>query len=166
MTPGFSIEGGILRCSDVPGEDKLLPIDPDGPRSSSISWLAENVPVLFRVVYEGQDEMPPRPPQIRFISYTGQSPFLEVDAPELGGVSPVQMSTMNHQWIFMDPYSAQLATLDAERKTWFIRKLPLGDTHGQTVLLNWPDTVVPVSYTHLDVYKRQSESSRGWRTSW
>jgi hypothetical protein len=54
------------------------------------------------------------------------------------------MSTMNHQWIFMDPYSAQLATLDAERKTWFIRKLPLGDTHGQTVLLNWPDTVVPV----------------------
>ncbi len=138
VSGGFSLDGGSLRCADGPGNATEWPIPAPGTQC-----LSENSPVVFSVQQPSDETVPPEPPRLACTAFFDTQPLFTVDAPELAGISPVQIATMAQRWVFFDPYSRELATLDATRRIWSIRKLALDSHRVQPVLLNWPDTLVP-----------------------
>ena len=140
VTGGFYLENG-LRSRDTPGGKADEAGRPAAPWTTAPSALSENSPVIFRLLRPAPREMPPRPPRLGCFTFSGGLPFAEVDVPELAGLSNDE-SWPKDRWAFLDPYSQQLATLSADRKTWIVRKLVLDEDRDQPMLLNWPDTTV------------------------
>lgn len=130
--------GEGLRCAATPGgatvEHKL-----PAPWNSAAKSLAPNCPVLFRLRAADKNAVPPKPPKLALFSYFDTAPFAEVEAPELAGVQGYEAWKGERQ-VFFDPYSLRLATLSADKKTWFVRQLTAPEKRDQPVLLNWPDT--------------------------
>ena len=140
VTGGFYLENG-LRSRDTLGGKADEAGRPAAPWTAAPSALSENAPVIFRLLRPTPREMPPHPPRLGCFTFSGGLPFAEVDVPELAGLSNDE-SWPKDRWAFLDPYSQQLATLSADRKTWVVRKLILDENLGQPLLLNWPDTTV------------------------
>lgn len=143
ITAGFSI-ANRLKCTDTAGGRDLVFEGPtDFAWASSPAVLSENAPVLFRFQRVRGHEIPPKPPRLGCFSFFSTSAFAKVDVPEMAVVKDNDISTILQRWVFLDPYSKQLATLSADRKTWCVRKLTIAENESQPAILNWPDTSVP-----------------------
>ena len=139
VTGGFTISQGLL-CRDTPGGRGIEEGRPSVPWNYAPSELSENAPVIFRILRPQSRDLAPKV-RLGCFAFPSAEPFIELEAPELGGVTDYELWSQ-HRWAFLDPHSQQLATLGADRRTWFVRKLALGGERPQPVLLNWPDTSV------------------------
>ncbi len=137
VTAGFGIEDGLF-CIDSPGGEKQQEGPVDAAWTNAPMELSENSPILFRLLDPQQSGRGSW--QLGCFAFFSPIPFAECDLQEYSGGMPRDL-WQRQRWAFFDPYSCQLGTLNPDRTTWIIRKLPTS-TGEQPVLLNWPETTV------------------------
>lgn len=130
-----------IACQATPTGQEIRWQLPDSWNSAT-KLLATNCPVLFALHPAESSTLPPTSAKLSLFSYFAPTAFAEVDVPEF---SDLKLNDSRNYEVraFFDPYSLRLATLSAEKKTWFVRNLTAPEKLEQPILLNWPDTSIP-----------------------